>query len=90
MRGSHVKQRLQTGSSIMYELILNTKAQETNSKHSRHDLVEYFEEAINNRIWNWCEITDADIQDAMDRNNFQDYMRDEFQNVAWMCRRKPL
>lgn len=52
--------------------------------------VEYFEEAINNRIWNWCEITDADIQDAMDRNNFQDYMRDEFQNVAWMCRRKPL
>jgi hypothetical protein len=51
--------------------------------------VEYFEEAINKRIWNWCEITDADIQETIDRNQLEDFMRDEFQNVAWMCRRKP-
>jgi len=50
----------------------------------------YFEEAINRRIWNWCEITDDDIQETIDRNHLEDFMRDEFQNVAWMCRRKPI
>ena len=51
---------------------------------------QYFSEAMVNRVWNWCEITDADIQETIDRNKLEDYMRDEFQNVAWMCRRKPL
>lgn len=58
-----------------------------------HDYVrnkEYFESAINKRIWNWCEITDADIQETIDKYQLEDYMRDEFQNVAWMCRRKPM
>ena len=58
-----------------------------------HDYVRnkaYFEEAINHRIWNWCEITDDDIQETIARNNLEVYLRDEFQNVAWMCRRKPL
>jgi len=51
---------------------------------------DIFEQNINRRIWNWCEIVDADIQETIDRNKLEDYMYDEFQNVAWMCRRKPM
>lgn len=45
----------------------------------------YFEEHINNKIWNWCEITGDDIADSMKINNLVPYMKDEFQSVVWCC-----
>lgn len=49
---------------------------------------DFFEQSINKRIWNWCEITDEDIIETLKRNKCIDFMSEEFQNVAWMCRQK--
>lgn len=49
---------------------------------------EYFEEYMRDKIWNWHEIQDSDIQDSIEKNNLEPYMREEFLNVAWACFRK--
>jgi len=49
---------------------------------------EYFEQHIKNKIWNWHEIQDSDIEHSIKDNNLQPYMRDEFINVAWACFQK--
>lgn len=49
---------------------------------------EYFEEHMRDKIWNWHEIQDSDIQDSIINNNLQPYMREEFLTVAWACFQK--
>ena len=49
---------------------------------------EVFEEKINNKIWNWCEITNSDIEDAVNKNNLESFMEDEFNNIVWACKIK--
>lgn len=49
---------------------------------------EYFEEHINNKIWNWHEIQDSDIQESIDKYNLEPFMQDEFQKVVWVCKIK--
>lgn len=49
---------------------------------------EHFNEHINSKIWNWCEITDVDIQAACDKNNLKPYNSEVFESVAWVCKRK--
>ena len=58
--------------------------------HDYSETKEYFETHINPKEWLWCEITFADVQEALDRNGCVPYMQEEFQSVVWMCRRKPL
>jgi cephalosporin hydroxylase len=48
----------------------------------------YFEENVNQKIWNWLELTEKDIEDACKRNNLVDYRRDVFQSVVWVCKMK--
>jgi cephalosporin hydroxylase len=48
----------------------------------------YFEENVNQKIWNWLELTEKDIEDACKRNNLIDYRRDVFQSVVWVCKMK--
>ena len=48
----------------------------------------YFEEHINNKIWNWHEIQDSDIQESVEKYNLEPYMHDEFQKVVWVCKIK--
>jgi cephalosporin hydroxylase len=49
---------------------------------------EYFEEYINNKIWNWHEIQDLDIQESVDKYNLEPFMQDNFQKVVWACKIK--
>jgi cephalosporin hydroxylase len=58
--------------------------------HDYSESKEYFEKYITPNEWLWCEITFADVKEALDRNKCEPYMQDEFQSVVWMCRRKPL
>jgi predicted O-methyltransferase YrrM len=48
----------------------------------------HFQKHINNKIWNWFEISDADIADPISRNNLESFMQDEFNNVVWACKIK--
>ena len=47
-----------------------------------------FINSINQKIWNWHEISEADIIKACERNNLEDYQRDTFQSVAWVSKIK--
>lgn len=48
---------------------------------------EIFNKKYKDKIWNWFEIKDADIQDAVDTNNLKNY-HIEFNDVAWVCKVK--
>jgi len=48
----------------------------------------YFQEHINNKIWNWLEIQDSDINESCDRNNLVPYMENDFRQVVWVCKIK--
>lgn len=48
----------------------------------------YFNENIKNKIWNWLEIQDSDINDSCVRNNLLPYMDEEFKKVVWVCKIK--
>ena len=50
--------------------------------YARND--EHFKNEILNNIWNWHEIQDSDIADAVNKNGLVQYMP-EFENVAWIC-----
>ena len=50
--------------------------------------VEFFNENINKKVWNWCEITQQNIENACDRNSLSLYKEEIFNSVAWTCRTK--
>lgn len=49
---------------------------------------QIFEEKIYKKVWNWCEITEEDIADAVLENNLLEYDKETFNNVAWTCKVK--
>ena len=49
---------------------------------------EYFLEHNVDKVWNWCEITDVDINSCSEKNNLQPFLREGFLKVAWVCKRK--
>jgi hypothetical protein len=57
--------------------------------HDYSESKQVFEEKIKNKIWNWCEITDADIKESSDRNGLVLFEKETFENVVWTCRQKP-
>lgn len=48
--------------------------------------IEYFQKYLENQIWNWLEITDADIAKCTDLYNLYPYCQDLMQQVAWCSR----
>jgi hypothetical protein len=48
----------------------------------------YFEEHINNKVWNWLEIKDSDIDESCTKNNLVPYMENDFREVVWVCKIK--
>lgn len=48
----------------------------------------YFQEHINNKIWNWLEIQDSDINESCVRNNLIPFMEEDFRKVVWVCKIK--
>lgn len=49
---------------------------------------EVYENEIKNKIWNWCEITEDDIKDAVNRNNLKSYKQEIFSQAVWVCKYK--
>ena len=49
---------------------------------------EVFEEKVYKKIWNWHEISDADIDEPCMRNNLFSHNKEIFDNVAWVCKKK--
>lgn len=47
-----------------------------------------FKDVMQNRHWNWWEISDKDIAAVCESHDLQPFMQDEFARVAWACRRK--
>jgi cephalosporin hydroxylase len=56
--------------------------------HDYASTSEYFESHINNKIWNWHEIQDSDIQESVKNYNLEPFMQEEFQKVVWVCKIK--
>lgn len=49
---------------------------------------EIFENEIKNKIWNWCEITESDIEESVLKNNLKSYNQDKFSKAVWVCKIK--
>lgn len=47
-----------------------------------------FNEHINRKIWNWCEITNNDINVYCEKYNLVPYKEKHFNTAAWTCRKK--
>jgi hypothetical protein len=56
--------------------------------HDYAENKEKFELNIKNKIWNWHEISESDIEDACIINNLNDYNREVFESVVWVCKIK--
>jgi hypothetical protein len=50
--------------------------------------IETFKEKIENKIWNWLELTERDIEDTCRKNKLVDYRREVFESVVWVCKMK--
>ena len=49
---------------------------------------EIYENEIKNKIWNWCEITEDDIKDAVNKHNLKSYNQGLFSQAVWVCKYK--
>jgi predicted O-methyltransferase YrrM len=56
--------------------------------HDYSKTKEYFLSNIKDKIWNHCEITEADISECSLRHTLRNYNEEEFQTVVWVCKRK--
>jgi cephalosporin hydroxylase len=52
-----------------------------------YDKITY-EKEIKNKIWNWCEITEQDIEESVIENNLKSYNQDKFSQAVWVCKFK--
>lgn len=56
--------------------------------HDYAPTLEYFHQNIKNKIWDWHEINDSDIQDSVVNCNLQPFMYEQFRDVVWVCKIK--
>jgi cephalosporin hydroxylase len=49
---------------------------------------EVYESEIKDKIWNWCEITEQDIEESVISNNLKSYNQDKFSQAVWVCKVK--
>ena len=49
---------------------------------------QYFLEYNKDKVWNWLEIQDCDITEAVKLHNLEPFMQDEFIKVVWVCKIK--
>ena len=50
--------------------------------------IQDFESNIKNKIWNWCEINESDIEESCNINNLKPYNQEVFNKAAWVCKIK--
>ena len=49
---------------------------------------ETYESEIKDKIWNWCEITEQDIEKYVIENNLESYNQNKFSLAVWVCKQK--
>lgn len=49
---------------------------------------EVFEKEIYNKIWNWCEIMESDIEKSSEQENLFTVDYENFSKVVWICKQK--
>jgi predicted O-methyltransferase YrrM len=49
---------------------------------------EFFNENVNMKLWNWLEIQDSDISEAVSKNNLEPFMQEQFTQAVWVCKIK--
>jgi cephalosporin hydroxylase len=79
------------GGNKIAEFNLLSKFIKTGDYIFAHDYARnngYFQEHINGQIWNWMEISDSDISNAIIHNNLSPFMETEFQEAVWVCKIK--
>lgn len=79
------------GGNKIYEFNILSNYIKPNDIIMAHDYApnkNYFEEYMKNKIWNWHEIQDSDIIESCQKYGLVPYMREEFLNVAWVCKKK--
>lgn len=54
--------------------------------HDYSPTTDFFEENIKGKVWNWHELEESDIQDAIVPNNLIPFLQDDMQEVVWMCK----
>ncbi len=56
--------------------------------HDYAETREVFEKQIQNKLWNWNEIDQEQINDSCVKYNLEKYNETEFESVVWTCRVK--
>lgn len=56
--------------------------------HDYCESEEIFQSEIKDKIWNWCEITEKDIEECCIKNNLKPYNQKKFSNCVWVCKIK--
>lgn len=49
---------------------------------------DYFNKHMKDKIWDWCEIEDSDIQEVSDKYNLIPFHQDKLLTIGWNCRIK--
>ena len=49
---------------------------------------ELYQAYIKNHVWRWCEIQYKDIAMAVDANNLEPVLTEDFQEAVWTCWKK--
>jgi len=56
--------------------------------HDYSKTLDFFEEQVKGKYWNWCEIQESDIEDSVSRYNLINYDEDNFYKSVWACKKK--
>ncbi len=49
---------------------------------------EVYNTEIKNKIWNWCEIVESDIEQSVIENDLKSYNQHIFSQAVWVCKKK--
>jgi predicted O-methyltransferase YrrM len=56
--------------------------------HDYSPNLEYFEQYMRDKIWNWMEINDDDINEISKKYNLVSFQQELLLNIAWNCKQK--
>jgi len=56
--------------------------------HDYIDTKENFEKNYKDKIWNWCEIQEKDIELVCKNENLVSYNKEKFDKIVWVCKLK--
>lgn len=49
---------------------------------------ELFISEYRDKIWNWCEIKETDIEEVCNKESLENYMKEDFNKIVWVCKIK--